>query len=74
MQIFVRDRRTIVLIVEPTDTVLSVMEQIWDREGIHPKYLLLTHGGQVLLKDRTLASYGIEKEQTILYRIRHVTA
>ena len=70
MQIFVRGDRTIVINVEPSDTILSVKQQIWDREGIPSKYQLITHAGRILGNEQTLHEIGIQRESTIHYRIR----
>jgi len=70
MQIFARGVRTIVIDVEPTDTVLSVKNKIWDREGIPSKYQLITHAGRILGNEQTLHEIGIQRESTIHYRIR----
>ena len=70
MQIFVRGNRTIVIEVEPTDTIFSVKEQIWDREGIPPKCLLVTYAGRIRENGQTLSECGVEVQTTIHYRIR----
>jgi hypothetical protein len=70
MQIFVRGDRTVVINVEPTDTILSVKEQIWDREGIPPRYLLVTYAGRIREDWQTLNDCGVEVQTTIHYRIR----
>jgi ubiquitin C len=70
MQIFIKGRRLIAVDVEPSDTVCMLKTRIHDREGIPPRYLLLTHACKILENERTLESYGIERESTIEYRVR----
>ena len=70
MQIFVRGDHTTVIDVEPTDTILSVKEQIWDREGIPPRFLLITYAGRIREDWQTLTECAVEVQSTIHYRIR----
>jgi large subunit ribosomal protein L40e len=70
MQIFVRGNRTIVIEVEPTDTVLVVKDKIWDREGIPVKYQMALHGGRILENHKTLVEYDIVPGSTVHYQAR----
>ena len=70
MQIFLKGRRIIVLDVEPSDTSYTLKTRIHEREGIPPRYLLLTHACKILEDDRTLDSYGIVRESTVEFRVR----
>jgi hypothetical protein len=74
MQIFVKNNRTLVLDVEPSDTVLSVKQQIEDRDGIPLKYLSLSYAGSILEDARRLSDYDVTREATIIYRVRLVPA
>ena len=70
MPIFLKGRRIIVLDVEPSDTSYTLKTRIHEREGIPPRYLLLTHACKILEDDRTLDSYGIVRESTVEFRVR----
>lgn len=74
MQIFVKNSRTLVLDVEPSDTVLSVKQKIEDRDGIPLKYLSLSYAGSILEDGRQLSDYDVTREATIIYRVRLVPA
>ena len=70
MQIFLKGRRLISLDMEPSDTIYTLKTRIHDREGIPPRYLLLTHACKILEDERTLDSYGIVRESTVEFRVR----
>jgi hypothetical protein len=70
IQIFARGTRTIMLEIEPENTVGMLKDTLWDREGVPSSYILVTHAGKVLEDDRTLVSYGISQESTIEWRVR----
>lgn len=70
IQIFARGLRTIMLEMEPENTVLALKEKLWDREGVPPVHVIVTYAGKVLENDRTLMSYGIGQESTIEWRVR----
>ncbi len=69
-QIFAKGVRTITLSVEGTDTVLSLKNLIWDREGVPTHMQMLVYNGRVLENDRTLAECGIQRESTVFWQIR----
>ena len=70
IQIFARSTRTIVLEMEPENTVGMLKDKLWDREGVPSSYIIVTYAGKILEDDRTLNSYGINQESTIEWRVR----
>ncbi|XP_034570862.1 polyubiquitin [Setaria viridis] len=73
MQIFVRNRLTIdcktviVLEVERSDTISSVMAQLEDKLGVPPVMQWISYNGRSLRCDDagTLADHGVQKESTL---------
>ncbi|OWM89656.1 hypothetical protein CDL15_Pgr024404 [Punica granatum] len=56
--------------VEPSDTVESLREKIWELEGIRPSQLRLIYGWKQLEGGQTLASYHIWEYSSIKGVIR----
>ncbi len=67
MQIFAKTLtgKNITLEVEPNDSIDSIMEKIYEREGIPPSHQRLIYAGKELERGKTLSDYNIQKESTI---------
>ncbi|KAF8112172.1 hypothetical protein N665_0066s0047 [Sinapis alba] len=72
MQIFVllKTNKATYLIVNSANTVADVKVMIQDQEGILPSMQLLYFNSELLLDDRTLASYNIQNGSTLHMLLR----
>nr|CDJ94147.1 Ubiquitin domain containing protein [Haemonchus contortus] len=59
-----RTLKTINLNVQPSDSVKTLKERIFDREGIRPPEQILICNGKPLQNGKPLSFYGIQNEST----------
>lgn len=67
MQFFVKTLtgRTMTVQMEATETVESLKNKIYEKEGIPADQIRLVFGGKQLENERSLADYNIQKESTV---------
>lgn len=67
MQIFVKtlNGKSITLSVDSDDTIRSIKDKIFDKEGIKVEEQRLIFAGKELQDDNTIDSYGIQKESNL---------
>lgn len=67
LQIFIKSSigNTIILEVEPSDSIENVKAKIQDEEGVPPDQQQLLYAGEQLEDDQTLADYDIPNEATV---------
>lgn len=67
MQIIVQPQtgKTITLEVEPTDSIVQVKAQIYEKNNIDPAEQSLIFAGKKLSESKTLSDYNIQKDSTL---------
>ena len=71
-QIFVKtlNNRNIVIMVDPSDTIKSLKQKIFDKEGVPVNEQRLNHIGKELQDNLTVADYNIQRESGLDMSLR----
>jgi hypothetical protein len=70
MQIFVKNKKTYTFNVDYSDTIKSIQEKIYDREGLPERFYYLTCNGKILDSERILSDYNITEQSTIFVNLK----
>ena len=62
--------KTLIIVIDPLNTIGELKEKICDSEGIEPDQQRLIFEGKQLEDNKTLADYNIKKESTLLMILR----
>ena len=58
--------------VESSDSIENVKQKIQDAQALPPAQMILQHNGMIMLDGRTLADYGVQKDDTINFFVTPV--